>query len=153
MKPEDWVAFEAAMKDCPFGVINGKLAAKWGFAQACAYRDAQPAVAQEPVHFRAVLCSEQQNQAIGVTPKVVGFVDKKAAEQFILEKRDFQGWGYSLEPLYGEAQAVAVNEQMYEALQVADRFCGSLTSDECSDSVHIPIRDAIAAYKKIKRGV
>ena len=113
-----------------------------------------PAVAQgEPVHFRAVLCSEQQNQAIGVTPKVVGFVDKKAAEQFILEKRDFQGWGYSLEPLYGEAQAVAVNEQMYEALQVADRFCGSLTSDECSDSVHIPIRDAIAAYKKIKRGV
>lgn len=74
--------------------------------------DPAPAGAQEPVHFRAVLCGEQQDQAFGVVPKVVGFVDKKAAEQFILEKRDFQGWRYSLEPLYREAPAVAVNERV-----------------------------------------
>lgn len=66
-----------------------------------------PAVAQQPVHFRAVLCREQQDQAIGVVPKVVGFVDKKAAEQFILEKRDFQGWRYNLEPLFAEAPPAA----------------------------------------------
>lgn len=29
------------------------------------------------------------------------------------------------------------------SLRVADKFCGELTSDECSDSVHIPIQDAI----------
>jgi hypothetical protein len=68
----------------------------------------------EPAHFRAVLCSEQQNQAIGVVPKVVGFVDKKAAEQFILEKRDFQGWRYNLEPLYTEAPAVAQSWELNE---------------------------------------
>lgn len=73
-----------------------------------------PAVAHEPVHFRAVLCREQQDQAIGVVPKVVGFVDKKAAEQFILEKRDFQGWRYNLEPLYTEAPAVAQSWELNE---------------------------------------
>jgi hypothetical protein len=71
------------------------------------HRPSSPAVAQEPVHFRAVICKEQQEQALGVVPKIVGFVDKKAAEQFILEKRDFQGWKYNLEPLYAEAPAVA----------------------------------------------
>jgi hypothetical protein len=73
-----------------------------------------PAVAQEPVHFRAVLCREQQDQAVGVVPKIVGFVDKKAAEQFILEKRDFQGWKYNLEPLYDEAPAVAQSWELNE---------------------------------------
>lgn len=70
------------------------------------YTHPAPAVMQEPVHFRAVICKEQQEQALGVVPKIVGFVDKKAAEQFILEKRDFQGWRYNLEPLYTEAPAV-----------------------------------------------
>lgn len=81
------------------------------------YAHPAPAVAQEPVHFRAVLCGEQQDQAFGVVPKVVGFVDKKAAEQFILEKRDFQGWRYSLEPLYTEAPAVADFSDAYQGAQ------------------------------------
>ena len=33
---------------------------------------------------------------------------------------------------------------MLAALEIADKFCGSLTSDECPDAVHIVIRDAIA---------
>lgn len=33
------------------------------------------------------------------------------------------------------------------ALEIADKFCGSLTSDECPDSVHVPIRAAIAKAK------
>ncbi|WP_341714489.1 hypothetical protein [Limnobacter sp.] len=78
------------------------------------YNHPAPAVMQEPVHFRAVICKEQQEQALGVVPKIVGFVDKKAAEQFILEKRDFQGWKYNLEPLYDEAPAVAQSWELNE---------------------------------------
>ncbi len=37
----------------------------------------------------------------------------------------------------------AANQEMLKALKIADAFCGSLTSDVCCDSVHIPIRDAI----------
>lgn len=33
---------------------------------------------------------------------------------------------------------------MLAALEIADKFCGSLTSDECPDSVHIAILDAIS---------
>ena len=108
-----------------------------------------PAVMQEPVHFRAVICKEQQDQAIGVVPKVVGFVDKKAAEQFILEKRDFQGWRYSLEPLYREAPAVAVNEQMLNALKMVmddpDSLDGRPRTFEC-------VMEAIAAAEAAKGG-
>ena len=34
--------------------------------------------------------------------------------------------------------------KLRETLRIADKFCGSLTSDVCPDSVHIPIRDALA---------
>lgn len=93
-------------------------------------RQVEP-TAQEPVHFRAVICKEQQEQALGVVPKIVGFVDKKAAEQFILEKRDFQGWRYNLEPLYTEAPAVAhppaeVVRELYETLMAAEFILSEL---------------------------
>ncbi|WP_341237887.1 hypothetical protein [uncultured Limnobacter sp.] len=95
------------------GIIERRL---WNFPRKA--QPVQAVVAQgEPVHFRAVLCSEQHDKALGVVPKVAGFVDKKAAEQFILEQRDFKGWKYSLESLYTEAPAVAVNEQLYTALE------------------------------------
>lgn len=35
-------------------------------------------------------------------------------------------------------------DEMLEALRLADRFCGSLTSDVCGDEIHIPIRAAIS---------
>lgn len=129
------------------------------------YPHPAPAVAQEPVHFRAVLCGEQQDQAFGVVPKVVGFVDKKAAEQFILEKRDFQGWRYSLEPLYTEAPAVAVNEQMLAALKLAQFFVEELTNaagkyaglegQVVADAymVSAKLNIAIAAAEQMKGGV
>ena len=40
-----------------------------------------------------------------------------------------------------------VRDQALKALQIADDFCCSLTSDVCSDSVHIPIQEAIRALK------
>ncbi|MCY1197219.1 hypothetical protein D9M72_85800 [compost metagenome] len=44
---------------------------------------------------------------------------------------------------FANARLIAAAPQLLAALQIADKFCGSLTSDECPDSVHIPIRDAI----------
>lgn len=43
----------------------------------------------------------------------------------------------------------ALNQELLKALKIADAFCGSLTSDVCSDSVHIPIRDAIKKAEAI----
>lgn len=119
------------------------------FAKQPLYSHHAPAVAQEPVHFRAVLCGEQQDQAFGVVPKVVGFVDKKAAEQFILEKRDFQGWRYSLEPLYTEAPAVAVNEQMLSALRLIE---ATTLSDRSHEYVKGLAKAAIRAAEAAKKG-
>jgi hypothetical protein len=42
------------------------------------------------------------------------------------------------------ANLIAAAPSMLAALEIADKFCGSLTSDECPDSVHIPIRAALA---------
>lgn len=43
-----------------------------------------------------------------------------------------------------EKRRAALYPELLEALRIADAFCGSLTSDVCPDSVHIPIRAAIA---------
>ncbi|MCZ8436850.1 hypothetical protein [Achromobacter xylosoxidans] len=42
------------------------------------------------------------------------------------------------------ARLISAAPDMLAALEIADKFCGSLTHDECPDSVHIPIRAAIA---------
>lgn len=42
-------------------------------------------------------------------------------------------------------RAVNSHDQLVAALKIAEKFCGSLTADECPDSVHIPIRAALAA--------
>jgi hypothetical protein len=38
-------------------------------------------------------------------------------------------------------------ERALAALEIADKFCGQHTSDECPDTVHIPIQEAIHALK------
>lgn len=59
---------------------------------------AELAKVSEPVHWRAILQNHQGE--ITATPKIAGFQDLKAAEQFCAEKKDLQGWIYAIEPLY-----------------------------------------------------
>lgn len=122
MTPEDKAAFNNWWQSTGGGRIGEKLQAEHAVKWALEYARQQPTQPVQPageqgdaVHFRAVLCSEQQNRAVGVVPKVVGFVDRKAAEQFILEKRDFQGWQYNLESLYTTPQAQSSYKEQCQA--------------------------------------
>lgn len=54
--------------------------------------------ASDPVHWRAVLQDRQGE--ISPVPRIAGFQDLKSAEQFCAEKKDFQGWNYTIEPLF-----------------------------------------------------
>lgn len=47
-------------------------------------------------------------------------------------------------------QLLQQRAELLEALKIADKFCGSLTADECPDSVHIPIRQAITRTESSK---
>jgi len=40
-------------------------------------------------------------------------------------------------------ELIETQRMMVEALKIADKFCGSHTPDDCDDSIHIPIRDAL----------
>jgi hypothetical protein len=44
-------------------------------------------------------------------------------------------------------------QQAIEALSIADKFCGSLTSDVCGDEVHIPIREALTSLRSLQKEV
>lgn len=54
-----------------------------------------------------------------------------------------KGW-HSGPVTQANKQLIAAAPELLAALEIADKFCGSLTADECPDSVHIPIRAAIA---------
>lgn len=53
-----------------------------------------------PVHWRALLSEEQRPQQPATRLHVVGFGNKRHAEGWIAEQRDFKGWNYTLEDLY-----------------------------------------------------
>jgi len=42
----------------------------------------------------------------------------------------------------------ALVRKLVEALEKADKFCGRMTADVCSDAVHIPIQDALTKAKE-----
>jgi hypothetical protein len=42
-------------------------------------------------------------------------------------------------------KAVNAHDPMLAALKAANQFCGSLTAEECPDTVHVLIRKALAA--------
>lgn len=46
-----------------------------------------------------------------------------------------------------------VLEKMFSALLIAEKFCGQRTSDECDDSIAIPISEAVSAARKHGIGV
>lgn len=43
-----------------------------------------------------------------------------------------------------------IQKEALGALKIADKFCGEHTSDECSDSIHIPIQDSIKKIMKYR---
>ena len=59
---------------------------------------------QGPVHWRAVLCAEQVPQHPTPTAHVVGFRKFSDAESWVAAKLDFDGWRYTLEPLFATPQ-------------------------------------------------
>ena len=46
-----------------------------------------------------------------------------------------------------DAKLISAAPDMLEALIIAEKLCGSLTSDQCNDSIHIAIKDAIGKAK------
>ncbi|WP_061238227.1 hypothetical protein [Ectopseudomonas composti] len=58
---------------------------------------------QEAVHWRALLHPDQRPQQPH-DKHVVGFTARESADAWVAEKRDFQGWDYSIEPLYTTPQ-------------------------------------------------
>jgi len=53
----------------------------------------------EAVHWRALLRTDQRPAMLN-DKHVVGFTSLQAAESWVAEKKDFQGWDYAIEPLY-----------------------------------------------------
>lgn len=49
------------------------------------------------------------------------------------------------------AKLISAAPDLLAALIVAEKLCGSLTSDQCSDSIHIQIKDAIAKATRDKK--
>ncbi|MDH1766551.1 Lar family restriction alleviation protein [Comamonas aquatica] len=91
--------------------------AQTGFVSAAAYDRLQAlcdsqaerilaAEDAEPVHWRAVLDPEQVPHQLKTSMHAVGFRDQQSAESWIAERLDFDGWRYTLQPLYAAPQAV-----------------------------------------------
>lgn len=81
---------------------------------------------QEPVHWRAVLSTEDVIHEPDPRKHIAGFSSLSAADEWISAKHNIEGWNYSLEPLYAHpapAQpAVAVPEFLLEmAKQMRDQ--------------------------------
>lgn len=73
---------------------------------------------QEPVHWRALLDPDEIPQQLNRHMHIVGFVTQRAAEYWIAAQLDFDGWHYTLQPLY--AAPVAQAGQAGQAGQVPD---------------------------------
>ncbi len=59
----------------------------------------------EPEHWRAVLAADEVPMQLNPSLHVVGFRKLKAAEAWVASEKDFQGWHYTIEPLYAAPQA------------------------------------------------
>lgn len=60
----------------------------------------------EPVHWRALLAADEVPMQLNPSLHVVGFRTFKAADAWVASKTDFDGWKYTIEPLYNRPQAV-----------------------------------------------
>lgn len=78
-------------------------------------------------------------ESVKSTPVIRDLVNETAMQLLVDKVNELQKKVDGLEELQKEALL---------SLRVADKFCGQLTSDECSDSVHIPIQDAIRKIVK-----
>lgn len=119
-------------------------AAQAGFVSAAAYDRLQAlcdsqaahilaAEYTEPVHWRAVLDPEQVPHQLKASMHAVGFRDQQSAESWIAERLDFDGWRYTLEPLYSapQAQADARDAEIERAiLAERERICAAIKTED-----------------------
>ena len=85
----------------------------------------------EPVHWRAVLDPEQVPQQLKASLHAVGFRDQKAAAAWIASELDFNGWRYTLEPLYAAPQAATATGLPAQAVELSDAELIALNAGEC----------------------
>lgn len=87
---------------------NGELLIQAAKVTARAALSSAPA--GEPVHWRAVLDPAQVPHELRPDRHCVGFRNKRSAEQWIAERLDFDGWRYSLEPLFTAPEPPAAKQ-------------------------------------------
>lgn len=68
----------------------------------------------EPVHWRAVLDPEQVPHQLKESMHAVGFRTKRSGDAFVAEQLDFQGWRYTLEPLFAAPVVSQPQAQMVD---------------------------------------
>lgn len=68
-----------------------------------------PEVRQEAVHWRAVLAPAEVPEQLNIHEHVVGFTDRRKAEDWIAARLHMDGWHYTLEDLYPGPQPAQVN--------------------------------------------
>jgi hypothetical protein len=152
-------AYSVAQHDRIVGALRAEVQ-RWKEQFACMqlqrdhHRDradaAQARVAelekQEPVHWRALLDPSEIPQQLNPHMHVTGFVTQRAAEDWIAAQCDFDGWHYTLEPLYAApvAQAGQVPDVLFDGFAVyqalSDKAKGRTTSHHVSDTLDAAVK-------------
>ena len=77
----------------------------------------------------------------------VGFRDQQSAESWIAERLDFDGWRYTLEPLYAAPQAQAdAREAQLLAFAVSEIRRDEMTDSELLDAMEHPEKEEYANF-------
>lgn len=114
-------ALQAENDSLKTGILNLALADKAALDRMTAERDALRArlaalEGQEPAHWRAVLSEDQRRYQLQSRLHFVGFGNCQSAEGWVASEKDFNGWNYTLEPLFLAAGAAPASADIPLAL-------------------------------------